>query len=168
MVYYYHRSTKEGVIYQLFREFEAALINPYHLLPLVRPTKFNAELSLMLLEKAKEYEMQTRAVAEKTLQRPEDVLQNDILKQVVSHDSVTRETLSSHREPVLWQPPPKTKPVVDSSSPNKRKRTTNVKAKKNNVAIAEVSNKKDTIGLVKDKKQNAIDAVKSASLIFKK
>jgi hypothetical protein len=112
--------------------------------------------------------MQTRAVAEKTLQRPEDVLQNDILKQVVSHDSVTRETLSSHREPVLWQPPPKTKPVVDSSSPNKRNRTTNVKAKKNNVAIAEVSNKKDTIGLVKDKKQNAIDAVKSASLRFNK
>ena len=49
------------------------------------------------------------AVAENTLQRPEDVLQNDILRQVVSHDFVTRETLSSHLDPVLWWPAPKPK-----------------------------------------------------------
>jgi hypothetical protein len=124
IIFYYHRLSKEGIFYELFKEFQIELVGAYHPLPLVRPTRSDAEATAEKLRKAKEIIDLTHEASKSSLTRPEDILSEQPLTETISRNGVDRTTIQNDKH-VLWIPPTKKKKINNTALPkvtNKRKK----------------------------------------------
>jgi len=101
-VFYFHRMTKRGIYYILFKEFEKELSQPYSILPLVRPTRSNSASVLDSEAKLREKAAAMNEVGKSLLQRHADGFSEGV--EAISRQGCDRSTVDSSGAKVLGAP----------------------------------------------------------------
>ena len=109
---------------------------PYHPLPLVRPTRSDAKAIAESRRKAKEIIDLTHETSKSSLTRPEDILIEQPLTEIISRNGVDRSTTLNNKH-VLWFPPAKKK-----TNTNKCKETKQPSGSSGSVNNKKVTNKR--------------------------
>jgi hypothetical protein len=93
LVYYFHRLSKRGQYFGLYKEFLKELAEPYSILPLVRPSRSNPNNVLGMRKDALERADRLKDMAEILLQKPADSIPAGV--QVMEKDQTTRASKDS-------------------------------------------------------------------------
>jgi hypothetical protein len=102
IVYYFHRLSLRGIYYDLYKEFEKELAQPYSILPLFRPTRSNPSAVLAMREEALKKGAAMNQVCSSLLQKTADIIPEG--KQVMARDKTTRESKDIHGKRILGAP----------------------------------------------------------------
>jgi hypothetical protein len=94
VIYYYHRISKHGIYFDLWKEFEKALAEPYSILPSsVRPTASNPIAMAKLKERSTIVLDSVRALGAAQVTRPEDSIGEH--REAISRDGLLKDTTST-------------------------------------------------------------------------